>query len=85
MADDAVAGRFTSAGVTLELGLPPDWLTGGLDDDEEWRIEWSKFYFGLDLAAAYPATGDAAYLRAWETLVTALDRPRSRRTTTRAT
>jgi hypothetical protein len=70
VADDAVAGRFTSGGVTLELGLTPDWVTGGLTHDEEWRIEWNKFYFGLDLAEAYARTGDAVYVRAWETLVT---------------
>jgi hypothetical protein len=70
VADDAVAGRFTSGGVTLELGHEPDWIGDGLPNDEEWRIEWSKFYFGLDLAAAYAGTGDGAYLRTWERLVT---------------
>jgi Heparinase II/III-like protein/Heparinase II/III N-terminus len=70
VADDAVAGRFTAGGVTLAFPLPPDWITGGLAHDEEWGIEWSKFYSGLDLAAAYASTGDAAYLQTWETLVT---------------
>ncbi len=70
VADDAVAGRFTNAGVRLSLGPRPDWRRDGLATDEEWQIEWSKFYFGLDLAAAYQATGDPAYLRAWEELVT---------------
>ncbi len=69
VADDAVAGRFTNAGVRLSLGPQPDWRRDGLGTDEEWRIEWSKFYFGLDLAAAYRATGDPAYLRTWEELV----------------
>jgi hypothetical protein len=69
VADDAVAGRFTSGGVTLELGPTPDWVADGLSYDEEWRIEWSKFYFGLDLATAYASTGDAIYLRTWEALV----------------
>ena len=38
---------------TLELGRTPDWLAGGLADDDEWRIEWVKLYEGLDLAHAY--------------------------------
>jgi Heparinase II/III-like protein/Heparinase II/III N-terminus len=70
VADDAVAGRFTSGGITLDLGPVPDWLADGLPHDEEWRIEWGKFYFGLDLADAYANTGDAIYLRTWEALVT---------------
>jgi hypothetical protein len=68
IADDAVAGRFTCAGVSLELGRDPDWVHDGLSRDEEWRIEWSKFYFGLDLAFAYRETGDSRYLRSWEHL-----------------
>jgi Heparinase II/III-like protein/Heparinase II/III N-terminus len=67
---DAVAdGRFTLAGITCELGLVPDWLGAALPEDEEWRIEWTKFYFGLDLAHAFDATGDRRYLAAWESLV----------------
>ena len=31
----------------------PDWLGADLPDDEEWRIEWTKFYYGLDLAHAF--------------------------------
>ena len=69
LADDVLAGRFRYAGVTLDLGLPPDWRTGGLEEDEEWHIEWSKFYFGLDLAHAFSVTGDRAYLDAWQGLV----------------
>ena len=69
LASDVLSGRFRYAGVTLDLGLPPDWRTGGLDDDEEWHIEWSKFYFGLDLAHAFSQTGDRAYLDAWQCLV----------------
>ncbi|MDQ1619832.1 MAG: hypothetical protein QOE19_2401 [Actinomycetota bacterium] len=70
VAVDARAGRFTYAGVKLDLGTTPAWVDGGLSTDEEWRIEWSKFYFGLDLAAAFSATGDESYLRAWLDLVT---------------
>ena len=70
VAQDAVSGRFHYAGVTLDLGRPPDWHHGGLADDEEWHIEWSKFYFGLDLAHAFAVTGDRSYLDAWQGLVT---------------
>jgi hypothetical protein len=69
LAADVLSGRFRYAGVTLELGLPPDWNTGGLEDDEEWHIEWSKFYFGLDLAHAFSVTRDHAYVDAWQQLV----------------
>ena len=53
----------------MSLGLEPDWLDADLPEDEEWRIDWVKFYYGLDLADAYRATGDAALPRAWERLV----------------
>jgi hypothetical protein len=69
VAEDACAGRFTHCGVTLELGLPPNWLTAGLDHDPEWRIECSKFLWGLDLAHAYSTTGEPRFRDAWEILV----------------
>ncbi|NUR09029.1 MAG: hypothetical protein HOQ45_18730, partial [Nocardioidaceae bacterium] len=69
VADDALAGRFTCAGSTLATGVPPDWQRAGLADDEEWHIEWSKFYYGLDLAHAFETTGDRRYLNTWVTLV----------------
>ncbi|HKN96102.1 MAG TPA: alginate lyase family protein [Pseudonocardiaceae bacterium] len=62
-------GRFTHIGITLDLGTEPDWLGADLPSDEEWRIEWSKFYYGLDLAHAFAETGDAGFLHAWERLV----------------
>ncbi|HWL65442.1 MAG TPA: alginate lyase family protein, partial [Actinomycetota bacterium] len=68
LADAVCGGRFTHAGVTLDLGPEPDWLSDDLPADEEWRIEWSKFYYGLDLANAFVATGDLRYLRVWERL-----------------
>lgn len=71
VADNAVAGRFTHAGVTLELGAEPDWRRDGLPGDEEWRIEWVKLYEGLDLAAAFQETADERYLDAWVHLVDA--------------
>jgi hypothetical protein len=69
VAEAARRGRFTHAGIELELGRTPDWLNGGLSDDVEWRIEWVKLYEGLDLAHAYALTGEADYLAAWEDLV----------------
>ena len=69
VAENACAGRFTENGVTLELGLDPNWLLAGLPHDEEWNIAWIKFYFGLDLAAAYANSGDARFQETWETLV----------------
>ncbi len=63
------AGRFAYFGETLELGAEPDWTGAALPADEEWRIAWSKFYDGLDLAHAFAETGDRSFLRAWERLV----------------
>jgi len=69
VADAITAGRFTQAGVTLELGTRPDWLTANFPPDEEWRIEFSKFYYGLNLASAFRETGDVAFFRSWQELV----------------
>jgi hypothetical protein len=69
VAEAVCAGRFTHAGVTLALGVEPNWLTTALPPDAEWRIEWSKFYYGLDLAHACRETGDGRYARAWERLL----------------
>src|SRR5690242_18386181 len=69
IADDVCAGRFTELGLTLDLGLTPDWTGADFPADEEWRIAWAKFYFGLDLAAASRDTGAARYQEAWEGLV----------------
>jgi hypothetical protein len=69
VANDARRGRFTHAGVTLDLGRRPDWCGGGLADDEEWRIEWVKLYEGLDLAHAFVVTGERDHLSTWEDLV----------------
>ena len=52
VADGVRAGRFTVAGETRVLGPDPDWLGARLPADEEWRIEWVKFAWGLDLAHA---------------------------------
>jgi len=69
VAEEVCAGRFTHAGLTLELGLEPDWTGAALPEDAEWRIEWSKFYYGLDLAHAYRETGDPRFPVAWGRLV----------------
>jgi hypothetical protein len=71
VADAVRRGRFTHGGIALDLGPEPDWLTRELPPDPEWQIEWRKFYYGLDLAHAFRATGDAGYLEAWERLVRA--------------
>lgn len=69
VANDAVAGRFTLAGVSIDLGRVPDWNSDPYPADKEWRVEWVKFYFGLDLAHAYSVTRDLAYRTAWARLV----------------
>jgi Heparinase II/III-like protein/Heparinase II/III N-terminus len=69
VAEAVLAGRFENFGQTLTLGLEPDWSSASLPADEEWRIAWSKFYDGLDLAHAFGATGDRRFLRCWERLV----------------
>lgn len=69
VADDVCDGVFTHAGIKIRLGNQPDWLTTALPEDKEWRIEWYKFYYGLDLAHAFTVTGKERYRRAWESLV----------------
>ncbi|HKP16864.1 MAG TPA: alginate lyase family protein [Gaiellaceae bacterium] len=69
VADAVRAGRFTHCGITLALGSQPNWVAAPVPEDEEWRIEWVKFYYGLDLAHAFRETADAGYLEAWERLV----------------
>ncbi len=69
VADSVRAGRFEYFGQQVELGTAPDWTGAELPADEEWRIAWSKFYDGLDLAHAFAETGDIGFLRTWERLV----------------
>ena len=69
VAEAACAGRFVHNGVSLELGLEPDWRSAGLAEDKEWAIEWAKFYWGLDLAHAFRETAERRFLSAWERLV----------------
>jgi hypothetical protein len=69
VADMAVAGRFRHGGLELALGRRPDWRAAVAGHDEEWAIEWVKLYEGLDLAAAFAATGELRYLHTWQDLV----------------
>jgi hypothetical protein len=69
VADAVAAGRFPIQGRTLDLGIEPDWLGAALPADKEWRLEWSKFYYGLDLAAAAENTGNVTFARVWQQLV----------------
>src|SRR5262249_50891292 len=69
IAEDVCAGRFTHHGLSLDLGLPPDWHDPPPPADEEWGIEWWKHYEGLDLAHAFHATGERRFAEAWESLV----------------
>jgi hypothetical protein len=69
LAERVCSGRFTELGRTLDLGAEPDWLGADLPADEEWRIAWSKFYFGMDLAHAFRVTGKRRFLEAWQRLV----------------
>ena len=68
VASDLCAGVFDHAGTRVALGVPPDW-NAPLPSDEEWGIEWSKFYGGLDLAMAFSATGQRRPLDVWQDLV----------------
>jgi hypothetical protein len=70
VADAVAAGQFPIHGITLPLGIEPDWQGAALPRDREWRLEWSKFYYGLDLAAAAEQTGSRTYLTAWQRMVT---------------
>jgi hypothetical protein len=68
-ARDVCAGRFEVAGVTLTIGDAPNWCDVAVDSDRERWIEWSKFYYGLDLASAFACPGDTLFLHTWERLI----------------
>jgi hypothetical protein len=69
VAEAVAAGRFELSGVARDLGTAPDWLGADLPADAEWRIEWSKFYYGRDLAYAFAETGERRFIEAWESLL----------------
>ena len=50
VAEAVRAGRFTSRASRASSAPSPTGCGGELPADEEWRIEWVKFYYGLDLA-----------------------------------
>src|SRR5262249_16633998 len=66
LADGVTEGRFSHIGITLELGVEPDWFTTAIPVDEEWRREWSKFGYGRQLGQAFAEAGGARYLRTQE-------------------
>lgn len=70
IAEAILVGRITVAGRTIDVGVAPDWTSDPYPADREWRVDWVKFYYGLDLAHAWRTTGDNRYLRCWERLVT---------------
>ena len=47
------AGASRTSALALDARAEPDWLGAALPADEEWRIAWTKFYDGLDLAHAF--------------------------------
>ncbi|HSE32578.1 MAG TPA: alginate lyase family protein [Pyrinomonadaceae bacterium] len=69
IADDACSGVFTNAGQTIDMGTEIEWESPLLPVDEEWAIEWYKFYFGLDLAQAFKTTQENVFLSTWKKLV----------------
>jgi hypothetical protein len=69
IAERVCRGQFQHQGVTLDLGVEPDWLGAALPSDREWRLEWVKFYYSLDLAWAFRETGEPRFQETWERLV----------------
>lgn len=67
-ADRVCRGRFEIVGE--DHFLPPgfSWKTNP-SADKEWQIAHHKFYFAVDLAHAYRASGDPKYLRRWVELI----------------
>jgi len=55
-------GRFRLIGEEYRMADGFSW-TVNPSRDKEWQIAWHKHYFLADLAYAYTATGEAAYLR----------------------
>ena len=68
-AREITCGRFHLGGTTLIMPGVPRWCDTSVDSDLERWIEWSKFYYGLDLAFAYAETGDSMFAATWERLV----------------
>lgn len=64
----ALRGRFAAVAEEYELGLPPDWARHP-SADREWSIEIHKQEVTLDLALAWEASGNLAYVLGWRQLV----------------
>jgi Heparinase II/III-like protein/Heparinase II/III N-terminus len=69
LARDVCRGTFRSAGATWNIADVSSWRDVDIAADRERWIDWSKFYYGLDLAFAYATTGDRIYAETWERLV----------------
>lgn len=69
-ANDVALGIFDIAGQKLDLSTTPTWIDNpAFPADDEWRIEFSKFAYGLDLAHAYSTEFDRRHLDSWRDLV----------------
>ncbi|MBI2276826.1 MAG: alginate lyase family protein [Dechloromonas sp.] len=67
-AEQVVAGRFEFGGERHTLGARFSWK-GNPSCDKEWQIAHHKFYFAVDLAHAWRATGNPVYIRRWAELI----------------
>ena len=86
LAEAVAPGVFEFAGEARRArASSPTGSDADLPDDEEWRIDWVKFYYGLDLADAFRATGDTRLPRTPGSGSSRASCSRSRRTTTPAT
>lgn len=62
IARDALEGRFTFLGRTLELGVDVAWQRADLDEGTRlWKTLLHEFPYGIDLARAAVATGDGRF------------------------
>lgn len=69
-ANDVALGVFDIAGQKVDLCTTPTWIDNpAFPADDEWRIEFSKFSYGLDLAHAYGIGCERRYLDSWRDLV----------------
>lgn len=67
-ADLVVAGLFEFGGERYALGARFSWKDNP-SGDKEWQIAHHKFYFAVDLAHAWRATGNPVYIRRWAELI----------------
>ncbi len=67
-ADEVLAGRFGLVGEIYALAPGFSWKDNP-SRDKEWQIAHHKFYFAVDLAHAWCASGDVRYLECWARLI----------------